>query len=91
MTYAVFYYLLLAFGALLTVRHRLDRLGRQLEAVSMSLEAEIASLKGEHGEREVLDDWRASREHEKKASRQFWWFWDVIGAVSATLMALSNR
>jgi hypothetical protein len=60
---------------------RLERLGKQLEAVSYLVRVEMAELVGnEDHARELLEERRQDQAEEKKANRQFWITWGVIGA-----------
>jgi hypothetical protein len=62
---------------------RLDRLGKQLEAVSYLVRVEMAELIGnEDRANELLEERRQDREEEKKANRQMWITWAVIGAAA---------
>jgi hypothetical protein len=74
---------LLAFAAWLWLLYRLDRLGKQLEAVCAVLQVEMAELVGnEDRASEILRERREDRAEAKKANRQFWIFWGIIGAVA---------
>jgi len=59
---------------------RLDRLGKQLEAVSAIIRSDLA-----RSEEERDDVWRAWKENQQKAAkdaRQFWTFWGIVGAAA---------
>lgn len=61
---------------------RLDRLGRQLEAVSVGIKAEVAELLGASGRAdEMLREWSEDRKQAKKETRQMLIFWGVIGTL----------
>jgi hypothetical protein len=60
---------------------RLDRLGKQLEAVCAVLQVEMAELLGnENRVNEILKERRQEHAERKKANRQFWITWGFIGA-----------
>ena len=60
---------------------RLERLGKQLEAVSHLVRQEMAELLGnEDRVEELLEEWRQDRVEQKKANRQFLITWGVVGA-----------
>ena len=72
---------LLAFAPWLWLVYRLDRLGKQLEAVCAVLQVEMAELVGnEDRANEILRERREDRAEAKKANKQFWVFWGLIGA-----------
>jgi cell division protein FtsB len=74
---------LLAVAALVWLGYRLDRLGKQLEAVCAVLQVEMAELVGnENRAKEILREREEDRAEAKKANRQFWITWGVIGAVA---------
>ena len=56
---------------------RLDRLGKQLEAVTRS-SGPIWRAPEEHDE--VLREWKDNKQQAAKDVRQFWAFWGIIGA-----------
>jgi type VI protein secretion system component VasF len=61
---------------------RLDRLGKQLEAVSSLIRQEMAELLGnEDRAREILNEWKENRAEQKKLAPH-WIVWAVIGAVA---------
>ena len=65
----------------MVVAARLDRLGKQLEAVSHLVRQEMAELLGnEDRVEELLEEWRQDRVEQKKANRQFLITWGVVGA-----------
>ena len=57
---------------------RLDRLGKQLEAVSTLIRSEVARTPEERDD--VTREWRENKKQEAKAARQFWVFWSIVGA-----------
>ena len=58
---------------------RMDKLGRQLEAVHNSLLIELAPTREQR--EEFLNERRWLKEQEKKEQKQFWITWGVIGIV----------
>jgi type VI protein secretion system component VasK len=70
--------IIIGMGAMLM--HRLDRLGKQLEAVNAMIRADVARTEEERDE--ILQEWRENKKQAAKDERQFWVFWFVvIGAV----------
>jgi hypothetical protein len=60
---------------------RLDRLGKQLEAVSILLQIEMAEVVGNEARaNELYEERRQDLAEQKRAKRQFWITWGVIGA-----------
>jgi hypothetical protein len=71
--------LVIAFGY---VVWRLDRIGRQIEAVNVHIRVEIAELLGnEERARETLRDWKESKMQVAKDTLQMLIFWGVIVAL----------
>jgi hypothetical protein len=64
-------------GALIMVR--LDRLGKQLEAVSTLIRSDVARTPEER--EDVMRERRENKQQEAKAARQFWVFWSIVGAA----------
>jgi hypothetical protein len=65
-------YLLVAGCAWLWLAARLDRLGKQLEAVSHLVRQEMAELVGnEDRAKELLEEWTQDQAEEKKDKRRF--------------------
>jgi hypothetical protein len=61
---------------------RLDRLGKQLEAVSRLVIHEMAELLGnEERLQELVEEWRQDQAEAKRATRQFLITWGIIGAA----------
>jgi type VI protein secretion system component VasK len=58
---------------------RLDRLGKQLEAVSAMIRADLARTEEERSE--VLQEWKETKKQAAKDERQFWLFWFVVIAA----------
>jgi hypothetical protein len=67
---------------------RLDRLGKQLEAVSTSIRADVARTKEDR--QEILDDWKQSRKEAAKDARQFWIFWGIVGVAALIWAAVKH-
>ncbi|WP_354097150.1 hypothetical protein [Bradyrhizobium sp. S3.2.12] len=59
---------------------RLDRLGKQLEAVSATIRSDLARTEDERDE--VLREWREDQQQASKDARQFWAFWGIVGAAA---------
>jgi hypothetical protein len=59
---------------------RLDRLGKQLEAVSAIIRSDLARTEEERDD--ILREWKDSKQEAAKDARQFWTFWGVVGAVA---------
>jgi hypothetical protein len=63
---------------------RLDRLGKQLEAVSHLVRQEMAELvSNEERARELRDEWKQDQDEQKKAIRRMWIFMAVVIGASA--------
>ena len=63
---------------------RLDRLAKQLEAVSHLVRQEMAELVGnEERARELRDEWKQDQDEQKKAIRRMWIFMAVVIGASA--------
>ena len=56
---------------------RLDRLGRQIEAVSADIRADVARTREER--EEILSEWKEAQKDAAKDARQFWIFWGIGG------------
>jgi hypothetical protein len=59
------------------IMHRLDRIGRQLEAVCTMIRADLPI----NDRDEIMREWRESKEQAAKDARQFWIFWGVVAAA----------
>jgi hypothetical protein len=59
---------------------RLDRLGRQLEAVCADIKQELAQDPSR--KKEIIRDWTESKEQQTKEARRFWIFWAIVGAIA---------
>jgi hypothetical protein len=78
--------LLLVAGLVFWFAWRLERLGKQLEAVSHLLQLEMAELTGnEERANELREEWREDRAEAKKENRKLWITWGVIGAAALVL------
>ena len=65
---------------------RLDRLAKQLEAVSHLVRQEMAELVGnEERARELRDEWKQDQDEQKKAIRRMWIF--MAGVIGASALA----
>jgi len=58
---------------------RLDRLGKQLEAVSAMIRADLARTEEERSE--ILQGWKETKKQATKDERQFWLLWFVVIAA----------
>ncbi|SHK85709.1 hypothetical protein SAMN05444159_4372 [Bradyrhizobium lablabi] len=76
------------FGITAIVLMRLDRLGKQIEAVCAEIRADVART--EEDRQEILDDWKQSRKDAAKDARQFWIFWGVIGVAALIWIAVKH-
>jgi hypothetical protein len=61
------------------VMARLERAGKQLEAMASVVREEIAT--SAERKQEIIDEWRYNREQEAKDARGFWTFWGIVGAM----------
>jgi hypothetical protein len=66
-------------GVATMLMFRLDRLGKQLEAVSAMVRADLAHTEEERSE--VLQEWKETKKQAAKDERQFWLFWFVVVAA----------
>jgi hypothetical protein len=64
------YIFVFAMAAIVMVR--LDRLGRQIEAVSADIRADVARTEEER--EEILGEWKQAQKDAAKDARQFWIF-----------------
>ena len=67
---------------------RLDRLGKQIEAVRDHL---LVELGNEETRTEVLQDREWEKKERRKERRQFWVFWGVVGLAAIVWYAISQR
>jgi hypothetical protein len=70
----------LVFVTAAIVLARLDRLGKQLEAVCALIRADVART--EDDRKEIMDDWKQAKKDSAKETRQFWIFWGIVGAAA---------
>jgi hypothetical protein len=66
-------------GIAAMLMHRLDRLGKQLEAVNAMIRADISRTEEERNE--ILQEWKENKKQAAKDERQFWVFWFVVIAA----------
>ncbi|XSC42000.1 hypothetical protein ACF1BQ_025575 [Bradyrhizobium sp. RDT10] len=59
---------------------RLDRLGKQIEAVSVMIRSDLARSGEERDE--VIQEWNDNKQQAAKDARQFWAFWGIVGAAA---------
>jgi hypothetical protein len=71
------------------VMARLDRLGRQLEAVSADIRADVARTEDER--MEILSEWKEAQKQAAKDNRQFWIFWGIVAAVAVIWAMITHR
>ncbi len=81
--------LVIAFGYVLW---RLDRIGRQIEAVSADIKVEVAELLGnEERASETLREWKENKQQATKDTRQMLIFWGVIAALYIGWQIIKGR
>jgi hypothetical protein len=71
------------------VMARLDRLGNQLEAVCVSIRADVARTKEDRDE--ILSEWKETQKAAAKDKRQFWIFWGVVAAAAVIWALITHR
>lgn len=59
---------------------RLDRLGKQVEAVSAMIRSDIAHTQEERDV--IMREWKENQQQAAKEARQFWIFWGIVGAAA---------
>jgi hypothetical protein len=59
---------------------RLDRLGKQVEAVSAIIRSDLARTEGERDN--ILREWKENQQQAANDARQFWTFWSIVGATA---------
>jgi hypothetical protein len=67
---------------------RLDRLGKQLEAVHASIRMDVARTEDERDE--IMSEWKQTTKDATKEARQFWIFWGVVGAAALVWAAIKH-
>lgn len=84
--WAVYIFVFVIAGIVLA---RLDRLGKQLEAVCVSIRADLARTEDERDE--IIGEWKQSKSEAAKEARQFWIFWGVVGVAALIWLAVKNN
>jgi hypothetical protein len=79
------------FGFLMTaiVMIRLNRLGKQIEAVDVSIRADIARTDPERDA--IINEWKQEKDAAAKAERQFLMFWGIVLAAAAIAWAFFKQ
>jgi hypothetical protein len=67
---------------------RLDRLGKQIEAVCVTIRIDVARTEDERDE--ILSEWKQSKKDAAKEAWQFWIFWGVVGAAALVWAAVKH-
>jgi hypothetical protein len=67
---------------------RLDRLGKQLEAVSAIIRSDLARTEEERDG--VLREWKEDKQQAANDARQFWTFWGLVGAAGLGWYTLTH-
>jgi len=80
---------LLVFVLAAIVISRVDRLGKQLEAVGVSIRADLARTDDDRTE--ILAEWKQAKEDEAKDRRQFWIFWSLVAVAALFAWAFINH
>lgn len=81
--------LVIAFGYVLW---KLDRIGRQIEAVSADIKVEVAELFGnEEWASETLREWKENKQQATKDTRQMLIFWGVIASLYIGWQIIKGR
>ena len=75
------YILVFVLAAMLMVR--LERLGKQVEAVTDLIRADLALTDGDR--QELIDSWHQKTDDAAKEGRQFWIFCIVVAALAGIL------
>jgi hypothetical protein len=81
------YILAFVIGAI--VLARMDRLGKQLEAVSAMIRADLARTEDDRSE--IMSSWKQSQKDQAKDSRQFWIFWGVVCVAGLVWNAIAKH
>jgi hypothetical protein len=76
------------FGVAMVIMARLDRLGKQLEAVCAQVMSTLARTQDERDG--ILREWRENKHQEAKDARQFWIFWSIVGVAAVGWYALAH-
>jgi hypothetical protein len=65
---------------------RIERLGKQVDAVGVLIRAEVARTDAER--KQIIADWRLAREEAAKEKRQFWIFWIAVLILGVAIWLL---
>jgi hypothetical protein len=68
---------------------RLDRLGKQLEAIGVSIRADFARTEEERSE--IINDWKEGKKQATRDAWLFWIFWSVVGAVGLIWTVVAHK
>ena len=79
---------IIIFAATALLMARLDRLGKQLEAVSTLIRSDVARTKEQCDE--IHREWKENQQQATKDARQFWTFWGIVGAAAAGWFVLTH-
>jgi hypothetical protein len=80
------YIFVLVIAAILLAR--MDRLGKQLEAVSAMIRADLARTEDDRSE--IMSDWKQSQKDQAKDTRMFWIFWGVVCVAGLVWNAITK-
>lgn len=58
---------------------RLERLGKQIEAVSAMIRSDVARTPEERDG--IMREWKENQQQAAKEARQLWTFWGIVGAA----------
>ena len=83
------YLLVVIASGVVLVLARLDRLGKQLEAVMTNILHELE--RDPERKKEIHREWTESKNQQAKDARVFWLSWAVLGGASALGWALFSR
>jgi hypothetical protein len=64
-------------GVATIIMARLDRLGKQVEAVSALIRSDVAGTQEKRDE--IMREWKENKKLAAKDARQFWTFWSSVG------------
>jgi hypothetical protein len=81
------YVLVLAVAGFLNAR--LDRLGNQLEAVCVSIRADVART--EENRDEILSEWKETKAAAAKEKRNSWIIWAMVGTAVVIWSMISRQ
>ena len=68
---------------------RLERLGKQIEAVSTRIRIDVARTKEERDE--IMTKWKETLDTKRKDRRQFWIFWGIMLALAVGVWFVTHR